>query len=323
MKSSKKHLTLRIAELKKAIRHKYNSFKTGAVEAEKFFEKKYKPIISEIKKSNLNSKRNTTIKMEPKKEEEDEEDEEEEEKEEEPEEFTPQAGSSPVIEDESHLDSLLSTPGGIDTVSQYINEHFTHPVTKKYMDMFMKDRGGRYAVIDHSYGPYFNSDTLMVGDKKLDFKDNGSIMIGKVTYKASKGLYELLFKRVPDEDEYNDSDLKAYKDILLKSNAHKKGYEFTGKVNRNTSLKYKNIISKLFPTSEIKGSGMQWKSTQSRDIVHWDDPNELVDRLRLLAMSTETGNTSHANEIINIVEELREAGYIKGSGNKTFETLLK
>lgn len=78
-------------------------------------------------------------------------------------------------------------------------------------------------------------------------------------------------------------------------------------------MKYRSVIAKLFPPPPTKktGSGMQWKSTGSRDIVHWDDPNELVDRLRLLAMSTETGHTSHTNEILNIIEELREGGFIK------------
>ena len=57
--------------------------------------------------------------------------------------------------------------------------------------------------------------------------------------------------------------------------------------------------------------------------MHWDDPNELVDRLKLLAASAESGNTSHSNEILNIVEELREAGYIKGAGNSRFKSLLQ
>lgn len=44
--------------------------------------------------------------------------------------------------------------------------------------------------------------------------------------------------------------------------------------------------------------------------TYWDDPNELVERLYLLHCSKEAGNTGLDNEIISIVEELREAGYI-------------
>lgn len=42
------------------------------------------------------------------------------------------------------------------------------------------------------------------------------------------------------------------------------------------------------------------------DYIYWDDPNELVDRLRLLIASQAAGNTSHTNEIFSIIEELRE-----------------
>lgn len=45
---------------------------------------------------------------------------------------------------------------------------------------------------------------------------------------------------------------------------------------------------------------------QNIDYVHWDDPNELVDRLRLILASQAAGNNSHTNEINSIIEELRE-----------------
>ena len=47
------------------------------------------------------------------------------------------------------------------------------------------------------------------------------------------------------------------------------------------------------------------------DYVYWDDPNKLVDRLQLLAASYQAGNKSHMNEIMSILEELREADLIE------------
>jgi len=46
------------------------------------------------------------------------------------------------------------------------------------------------------------------------------------------------------------------------------------------------------------------------DYVHWDDPNELVNRLRLLEASRQAGHNAHDNEMLLIIEELREAGII-------------
>ena len=45
------------------------------------------------------------------------------------------------------------------------------------------------------------------------------------------------------------------------------------------------------------------------DYVHWDDPNELMN-LRLFDASHRAGNNVHDNEILSIIEELREAGLI-------------
>jgi hypothetical protein len=47
------------------------------------------------------------------------------------------------------------------------------------------------------------------------------------------------------------------------------------------------------------------------DYIYWDDPNELVDRLRLLMASKQVGNNNHQNEIMSIIEELKEADIIE------------
>lgn len=46
------------------------------------------------------------------------------------------------------------------------------------------------------------------------------------------------------------------------------------------------------------------------DYVHWDDPDELVNRLRLLDASRQAGNNAHDNELLSILEERSEAGII-------------
>lgn len=72
------------------------------------------------------------------------------------------------------------------------------------------------------------------------------------------------------------------------------------------------IISKLFKVEggEMIGSGINMR-LQKHNIVYWNDPNELVDRLRLLYSSLAAGNTGVRNEIISICEELVEAKILK------------
>lgn len=51
-------------------------------------------------------------------------------------------------------------------------------------------------------------------------------------------------------------------------------------------------------------------STEKTNYVFWDDPNELVTRLRLLVASKNAGNNNQNNEIVSIIEELKEANII-------------
>ena len=101
--------------------------------------------------------------------------------------------------------------------------------------------------------------------------------------------------------------------MLLSTNAHRMYYLADGALRINDS-KFKNIIAKLINYSPYKmGSGLplyMLYNNNKIDYMYWDNPNELVDRLRLLIASQATGNTSLANEINAIVEELREANII-------------
>ncbi|XP_054257468.1 uncharacterized protein LOC129002724 [Macrosteles quadrilineatus] len=316
MTRKNKHLTLQIAELKEAVRRKFRQFKDGSVESERLLEKQYKPLIRELK--NVEPKTEVKVEQlstdEPMDYESDDDDYI-------GRPFKPEAISTPRAET-SQLEEVVSSPSGFQTASKYIEEQFHNSLTKKYMTQFIKDVGGKNRTIDHDYGPRLgeNGKTLLVGDKVVEFDTDGTIIINNTRYPPTEGIYELLFKRLPNSDVYTQDDLTTYKSILIATNAHKKGYDFHNQIRRDNNLKYRHVIKDLFPINK-QGRGISWKSTKSRDIVHWDNPNELVDRLKLLVASAETGNTSHGNEILNIVEELHEAGYIRGAGNSRFKSL--
>ena len=169
-------------------------------------------------------------------------------------------------------------------------------------------------------------DRLMIGDSPINFSQD-YIHVGDSNFQISKGLLELLFKKIPEESLISSDDLENYRKIILATNAHKKHYKAANEVRDSKSFKYKHFIEKIILTSparnndrrskrqDISGRGMipQYmvaKEGNQLDYIYWDDPNELVDRLRLLLASQAAGNSSHTNEIISIVEELREAGII-------------
>lgn len=170
--------------------------------------------------------------------------------------------------------------------------------------------------VDDVYGIYFADDgtTMMLGDKRFDVDKDDNILIGDVRYAGTPGIYELIFKRIPDDTVYTEADTQKYKDILLATNAHRRRHDVRNPVLSNKGYKYKHVIAPLLSKKKI-GQGLTAPrrmilNNNSIDYVYWNDPNELVDRLRLLEASRHAGNNAHNNEFLSIIEELREAGII-------------
>lgn len=210
------------------------------------------------------------------------------------------------------LEDVLATPEGRQSAQEYVENLFNGPLARKYLHMSMSDE--RQRLMDHTYGVRHVNNKWMVGDTPLEIDQNDDdFYIGEKKYKGTPGLYELLFMKHPAR--YTKHDLKEYKSILAATNAHKQYHLPGANVIRNKSQKYKEIIAPLFPPSRTRSGRGHTTTTYmvpktSVDYVHWDDPNELVERLKLLKASQRSGHTGHNNEIVSIVEELREAGVI-------------
>lgn len=160
--------------------------------------------------------------------------------------------------------------------------------------------------LDKIYGPkidYSNGD-ITLGNKNVRFVQD-TLIIDDSEYTLTPGLVRLLFKKHPNA--YTENDLHTYKTILVQTYAH---LTSNGAKIKKGGKKYLEIIEKLFPFTTPSGSGISMK-LQKHNLVYWDDPNELVDRLKLLLSSQAAGNTAVSNEIIYIFEELLEAGLIK------------
>ena len=162
--------------------------------------------------------------------------------------------------------------------------------------------------IDRVFGVRERNNAYSIGDSQIHFESN-SIRVGRNSYPLTNGLVELLFKKVPNEKIITTKDRNYYKNIIDTTNAHRKGFSKDGDIRLSRSRKFTSVISPMFKM----GGGMTYKVARKHrrmDYVYWDDPNELVDRLRLLVAEEAAGNNNHENEIISILEELREGGYI-------------
>lgn len=164
----------------------------------------------------------------------------------------------------------------------------------------------------------------IVSFSKIDSVNDDNVILIKVgdkTYNLTLGLKELLFRRKPDLKLISSKDKLVYKDMLHYTNAHKRDFNPNGQIRGDKGIKYREIIRPLFSESlnnntsivtKFGGSLPTLKKYKNNtDLVYWDDPNELVERLKLLIASRDAGNTNHDNEILSIIEELKEADIIK------------
>ena len=184
------------------------------------------------------------------------------------------------------------------------------PVTPQKLDFgflasaYLGNYLSKNSVADTTYGIRRDGNTFFIGNKEIEINNNDITIEDKI-YKGTKGLWELLTLKEPTN--YNESDLQNYKEILETTSAHLKGYKAGAPLSSNKHTKYTNIIKPLFKTT---GGGMRQVTGNKIDYIYWDNPNELVDRLRLLWLSRIAGNTGVDNEIDSIIEELRESGII-------------
>lgn len=180
--------------------------------------------------------------------------------------------------------------------------------TNKFMDSIKLD-----ANYDSKCGPRYDSKEFAwkIGDSSFAVIDSNAVINGKV-YPLTPGLQELLFSRHPSEKLFTENDVNSYIDIVETSGVAHRNYDRTLQYAGNKSHKYKLIMSLLKRKQSLPhtGSGLMNYSKNKLDYVYWDDPNELVNRLKLLLASQEAGHNNHKNEITSILEELREANII-------------
>lgn len=301
----------KIAELARAIRKKYLALKLGRTDQDESLNKLFQPISAPLKEIVESSKvLNSTlshhhhVKSEVKK--------EEEEAEKQQTEFVPETSEINDDHDGGENENNEVFTESSDQISDDVmNDYLNHyPVIAQE---YIREHVEGSPKIDKLYGPVYDApiSKWLLGGQRIDFDADGKIVTSKGWVPGTKGLYELIF--YDDPQHYTKEDLKNYKSILEITNSHR---DTKGRLKGSTRRKYIEIIKPMFSQRRhTTGEGMvptqlTYNETPM-EYVFWDNPNELVDRLKLLMASKEAGNTSHDNEIIAIINELREANIIR------------
>lgn len=182
---------------------------------------------------------------------------------------------------------------------------------------------------DTKYGMHvdINSGKLAMGNAEVRFHGKNITFLRNNKklgmYKGNPQLYDLLFLKLPpalssDGNGFSDENKKIFAEILNITNAAYKNYDVTSGFNQSKTKKYIEVIKPLLhrrmTTRSMKGSGIipnkKIYTGENVDYIYWNKPKELIDRLKLLWSSKMAGHSGHENEILSIIDELREEGII-------------
>lgn len=229
-----------------------------------------------------------------------------------------------------------------ETLNNYLSQYASIPRT--YIEESMVDTKDHF---DHILGVTHDylTESYKIGDSKINFVNSRDpndphntlagpdFIINDIYYIGTPGLYELLFKKQPIG--FKDTDVNDYVDILRRTNAlyidndptkrkrmlprdirDKHMFIIQPKLEtrpRTSSLPVSSKSSVITRRQAKMGGALPLMNLTNKrtEYKYFDNFNEIVDRLRLLVSSTISGNNNLGNEIMSIIEELREGGVIK------------
>ena len=175
----------------------------------------------------------------------------------------------------------LKKDGKPKTNSHYKWTHIVKPLYER-----MRKESNNFDIIS-------NSEKSVPSLNISDFHDTNMSTAKKRSKTLSDpALQQKRFKYSQSKDKLNMS--KSFDDLSLE-NSSLYSNSSTDLINFRDTLK-----------SDQVGSSLYKDVIPNTQIVYYDDPNELVTRLNLLISSQNAGNTGVNNEIISILEELRE-----------------
>lgn len=228
------------------------------------------------------------------------------------------SSSTPLSADTHRLD----TRPGVESKKLTFSSEHKKPHTKamEYLEKLKTN----ISSFDTTYGIYIGSNNkLKMGDTEVRFPP-GNITFRRNnkslgSYPATDELLQLIFLKKPDAldkpDKISEETKNVYREILFNTNVLYKEHNPSRSLKKSRTKKYINLIKPLISNKGGRLTKLPIKKYinlkgRQTDYIYWNTTKELVNRLRLLWSSKMAGNTAHDNEILSIIEELREEDII-------------
>ena len=205
-------------------------------------------------------------------------------------------------------------------------------VAKGYLIYAMGKDSGK------SFGIYPEKNKLKIGSKYLQIEGN-NIIIDKIPYPGTSGLWELIVSKEPQEGIYTEDDYINYVNLLIQTNTiYRNNNPNSPYPKSSSSEKWDKLISPVWEHIRESKKPIPKEKRKERKKRQEDpqpgtngtglkilpsDPNALIDRFDLLFSSQKAGHTGVRNEIISILDELKRQGVINVNDYKKLNHLIK
>ena len=231
-------------------------------------------------------------------------------------------GSTPVekevgeVEDEEEDDDdEFASPDDLDWATESYG-----PMGQEYIAALFRSNDGS---IEPKYAPICDQDEWKLGTASFLITEKDEIVVGDKRYPASRGLFELIFKKVPKD--FSDEDRGHYKEILETSRVHLSAKTGRPLPQHAATSKWKRVIRPPLDNTQIGGGGVRYRpySAELFDYSHWHDPNALAHRLQVLVGERDAVNRSVEFEITTLINIMVQRGIIYQGNDWRFMSVKK
>jgi len=108
--------------------------------------------------------------------------------------------------------------------------------------------------LDTQYGIRKDGEQLMIGDSPVFIDPDDNFTIKGTAFRWTEGVWEILWLKNVNTEVVNKAYLKAYKKILILTNAHFNRYQPGDKINITRGKRFHDVIAPLF--AKPKGRGV-------------------------------------------------------------------
>jgi len=164
---------------------------------------------------------------------------------------------------DSDDEGAASNVPGESTVRVFSARHFG-AVASPYVSAYVYRTGN----LEREFGMRRDADrSFRIENAEVVIDQGSNVFVKFKSYRGTGGLFELFTRKKVDQSFITRRDIQSYRDILEATHGHLENNDPTGVIKTTRGAKFKDVISKLFPTGAVTRRDAQ--STSRKQWFHY------------------------------------------------------